>query len=101
MYSAKPIIHSTNASNDPIKVSNSGWSIDAEDVEKIKETIEQVAKLDKKILLEKELNRIEQAKATTQKLYWIMGIKDLTKEDVNKILRNPELDGKYHLLKEK
>lgn len=54
----------------------------------------------KKIYLEKKLKRLKQADKTAQKLHWIIQIKNLTPEDIDRIRRHPELDGKYHLLKE-
>jgi len=59
MYSKKPIIHATNAANDPISDSDCGWTIDAENVRELEYKILEVYNTDREKLLNKGNNGYE------------------------------------------
>lgn len=54
---------------------------------------------DNKMMLEKELNKIDEANKTANKLWNIFKLKGLSPKDINKIRQNPGMDGRYHRVK--
>jgi hypothetical protein len=52
-----------------------------------------------KMRLEIDLGLAERAKATNERLEWALKFKGLKRKDLACILKNPELDGRFHLIK--
>jgi tetratricopeptide (TPR) repeat protein len=53
-----------------------------------------------KLRLEKKMGLTAEAESTTSRLFNTLKFKGLNLNDLKKILSNPELDGRYYLLKE-